>query len=85
MAGGNPYEIFNVFGLKIHRYRVVLYTVGIYAGIYYSVTKYNQLKAKPPVSFESKQQEDYVKRYIAHKEHNDHLPALLRTKFDERI
>ena len=55
--------------------------IGIYAGTFVAVTQYSKLKAKPPVTYESKEQESFVKRYIEHAERESHKPLLLRTRF----
>ncbi|KAI8913424.1 hypothetical protein EDD86DRAFT_200516 [Gorgonomyces haynaldii] len=81
MAGGNPFEIYNLFGFKVPRYRVALYTIGLYAGIFFTISTLNGMKGPAPVTFESPEQEKWAKEYAAFKQHESHKPLLLRSPF----
>lgn len=81
MAGGSPFEINDIFGLKVQRYKVAMYVMGIYGGIFFAVSQYNKWKPQAAVKFDSKEQENYANAYVKHAEHESHKPELLRTKF----
>lgn len=53
-----------------------MYVLGIYGGIYVAVSQYNKWKPAPPIKFESKEQEKFVKDYIKHQEHESHKPQV---------
>ncbi len=55
--------------------------MGIWVGGITAIVQLQKLKAKPPVSFESKEQESFVKRYVEHQQHESHKPELLRKPF----
>jgi hypothetical protein len=55
--------------------------MGIYAGIFFAVGQYNKWKPKPAITYESKEEESFVKRYIDHVQHESHKPELLRKPF----
>ncbi|KAI8894351.1 hypothetical protein BC833DRAFT_624039 [Globomyces pollinis-pini] len=83
MAGGNPMEIFNIAGLKVQRYKLVAYFLAGSAAFVTAKIQYSKLTAKPaPVTFDSPEQEAFVKRYIAHKENESHKPVLARAAFN---
>ena len=52
-----------------------------YIGVFVGVKSYFKFKAKAPISFESPEEENYVKRYIAHHGKESHKPELLRLPF----
>lgn len=55
--------------------------MGIYAGLYVGISQYNKLGPRKGVTFESVEQENFVKRYIKHAEIQAHKPVLLREAF----
>jgi hypothetical protein len=55
--------------------------MGIWVGGITAIVQLQKFKAKPPVSFESKEQESFVKRYVEHQQHESHKPELLRKPF----
>ena len=55
--------------------------LGLYVGVFGAFKIKGALTPPPPITFESKEEEDYVKRYIAHTEAEEHKPKLLRTPF----
>lgn len=55
--------------------------LGLYTGVFAAFKLKGALSAPPPIAFESKEEEDYVRRYIAHKEAEEHKPKLLRVPF----
>ncbi|KAJ8331465.1 hypothetical protein QVD99_001736 [Batrachochytrium dendrobatidis] len=81
MAGGTPFEIFNIFGAKLPRYQVVAIVIGIYATGITGLVQYNKFKATPPIKFDSVDEEDFVKKYIHHHHEEFKKPALLRSPF----
>ena len=54
--------------------------IGIYAGAITTLVTMSSLKEKK-ILFESKEQEDYVKKYVEHAKIEAHKPVLLRTPF----
>ncbi|KAL2911438.1 hypothetical protein HK105_209089 [Polyrhizophydium stewartii] len=85
MAGGSPFEIYNVFGLKVPRYQLAGYTLAAYFGIYFTVSTINSFKPPKPITYESPAEEDYVKRYIHYAHEEAKKPVLLRAPFTGSI
>ncbi len=56
--------------------------LGLYAGVFGAFKLKGALTPPPPISFESREEEDFVKRYIAHVEAEEHKPKLLRTPYN---
>eukprot|EP00842_Homolaphlyctis_polyrhiza_P001099 jgi/Hompol1/1990/HPOL_002111-RA len=81
MAGGSPFEIYNLFGLKVPRYQMAGGMIAIYVALFATNSWLSSLKPKPPIKFESKAEEDFVKKYIHHAHQEAHKPVLLRTPF----
>ena len=81
MAGGNPLELVSFAGVNTPRYKLVLYLFGSYIGAYYAFSTINSFKPKPLPKFESKEEEAYVSKYIAHAKEESHKPELLRTRY----
>jgi hypothetical protein len=81
MAGGNPLALYNVAGLKIPRYRMAIICLGIYVGIYAGFSIKGKFAPPKPLTYESKEQEEYVKKYLEHHEQEAHKPKLLREKY----
>ena len=89
MAGGSPFEIYRIFGLQIPRYKVTsvtqvaLYVMGIYTG---GAVLYSNLGRKTvETTFESKEEEMYVQKYIQHAEKELEKPVLLRTRYQGTV
>ncbi|KAI8801197.1 hypothetical protein BJ742DRAFT_838174 [Cladochytrium replicatum] len=81
MAGGNPYEPYHVFGRQVPRYKVALYVMAFYGVGITAIIQYNKAKPIPAVTYESKAEESFVKKYIAHAHRDSHKPALARTNY----
>ncbi len=62
---------------------MAMYFVGLYAATAFTVM--SMKKDVAPVVWESKTQEGWCKRYMAHQEHESHKPLLTRTPFQGRI
>ncbi|KAJ1562027.1 hypothetical protein HK096_002397 [Nowakowskiella sp. JEL0078] len=79
MAGGNPFEPYHIAGFVVPRYRLALIYFGLFgAGIAGLILK----PSKPvPITFESKAEESFVKKYIDHHHHEEHKPSILRTTY----
>ena len=62
------------------------YFIGFYAATFLAVKTYNKLNPKENViTFSSKEEEDYVNRYIQHEMEQEKKPELLRVPFKGRI
>ncbi|KAJ3183898.1 hypothetical protein HDU87_006016 [Geranomyces variabilis] len=81
MAGGNPYEAYNVAGMKIPRYKMALYGMVGYAVLVTGILQYRKMQPPTPIAYESKEEESYVKRYISYMEKELNKPELLRKPF----
>ena len=55
--------------------------LGLYGGIFTVMKIKSSFAAPPPLTFESKEEEDYVKRYVAHVQAEEHKPQLLRKPY----
>jgi hypothetical protein len=58
-----------------------MYVLGLYVGIYSFFSIKSRFTPPPPITFESKEEEDYVARYMKHAEQESHKPKLLRTPY----
>lgn len=81
MAGGSPFELFNIFGLQVQRYKVVMYMLGLCGATYAGAKAYGSLKPTPQPVFESKDQKDWIKKYMDFTRKENEKPELLRTPF----
>lgn len=63
------------------KYKLTMYVLGLYVGIYSFFAIKSRFTPPPPITFESKEEEDFVKKYIQHMEHESHKPKLLRTPY----
>jgi hypothetical protein len=55
--------------------------MGFYGVLAFGITKYNSLKPKPPIAFESAEQESFVKKYVAFAKEESKKPLLVRESF----
>ncbi|KAJ3127726.1 hypothetical protein HK101_005531 [Irineochytrium annulatum] len=78
---GNPYETYTIGGVKLPRYKVAMYVLFGYAGLFTAWSVYSRFQPKKPIHFQSKEEEDYVKRYIEHSKHESHKPRLAREAY----
>ena len=61
---------------------MTIYVLGLYAGIYSFFSIKSKFTPPPPITFESKQEEEeYVKKYIEHDQQESHKPKLLRNPY----
>ncbi|KAJ3327354.1 hypothetical protein HDU76_011947 [Blyttiomyces sp. JEL0837] len=60
---------------------MAMFGVAGFFAIYLGVSTINRMKPKAPIKFGSKEEEDYVKRYIAHVHHESHKPVLVREPY----
>ncbi|TPX67769.1 hypothetical protein SpCBS45565_g03569 [Spizellomyces sp. 'palustris'] len=81
MAGGNPFDPYNIAGLKVPRYKVALYGIIGYVALLTGVIQYKKMQPPAPIVYESKEEEGYVKRYIQHMEGELKKPVLVRQPF----
>ena len=81
MAGGDPCEIFQIGGLKVQRYKLVLgvlATIGLTA---FSYSKISAMRPKAAVKYESDDERRFVEKYVAFKKQQLHVPELARIPF----
>ncbi|KAI8847422.1 hypothetical protein BC829DRAFT_363014, partial [Chytridium lagenaria] len=78
---GDPYEPYVIGGLKVPRYRVALFGILAYAGIYMVNKTYSSFQPKAPIKFENAQEEEFVKKYIKHAHEEAHKPAFVRQSY----
>ncbi|KAJ3109845.1 hypothetical protein HDU97_000075 [Phlyctochytrium planicorne] len=78
---GDPYEPFTIGSLKVPRYRVALFGILGYATLYFGYSTYSKFQPKKPITFSSKEEEDYVKRYIKHAHAEAHKPELVKQPY----
>ncbi|KAI9089479.1 hypothetical protein DFS34DRAFT_639360 [Phlyctochytrium arcticum] len=83
MAGGNPFETYSIAGLKVPRYKVAIYGIVGYAALITGLIKYKGMQPPAPVTYESKEEEAYVKRYLKYAATEHKKPLLLRKTFLE--
>ncbi|KAJ3035670.1 hypothetical protein HDV00_003556 [Rhizophlyctis rosea] len=83
MAGGNPFEPYHVAGLKIPRYKMAMYGIFAYAALIIGYKQYSALQPKPPVTFDSPEEEAWVRKYVSFQKAELHKPLLVREKFNE--
>ncbi|KAI8914967.1 hypothetical protein DFJ77DRAFT_430731 [Powellomyces hirtus] len=81
MAIGNPHEAYTIGGLKIPRYKMSLYGILGYAALVTGVLQYRSMQPPAPATYESKDEENYVKRYIKYREAELKKPELLRQPY----
>ncbi|KAH6561025.1 hypothetical protein BASA50_006072 [Batrachochytrium salamandrivorans] len=80
MAGGSPFEIYNIFGTKLPRYQVSAIVIGVYATALVGLIQYNKYKTQPPLKLEA-EEASFVEKYIHHHHADSKKPVLLRTPF----
>ncbi|TPX64732.1 hypothetical protein SpCBS45565_g05656 [Spizellomyces sp. 'palustris'] len=81
---GNPYDTYNVFGFKIPRYKLALYTVLGYTGIIVGYLEYRKHRPPPPIEIPDKEEEEFVKRYVVWRLDELKKPELVRRPFDPK-
>ncbi|KAI8825655.1 uncharacterized protein EV422DRAFT_513718 [Fimicolochytrium jonesii] len=84
MAGGNPYEAYTVFGKQIPRYKMAGYGMLAYVVLITGFVQYRKMQPPAPIQYQSKEEENYVKRYVAYMEEELKKPELLRQPFTGR-
>ncbi|ORY31570.1 hypothetical protein BCR33DRAFT_703130, partial [Rhizoclosmatium globosum] len=78
---GNPFEAFQIAGRAVPRYQVA---GGVFASIFgfYLFSKVKSSFApRAPILFTSKEEENYVKRYIHHHHEETHKPLFVRETY----
>ncbi|KAJ3043543.1 hypothetical protein HK097_001719 [Rhizophlyctis rosea] len=82
MAGGNPFEPYDVFGLKVPRYKMAAYGIVGYTILITGVVIKKKMAPKTPITFDSPEEEAWVKKYITFRKAELHKPLLVQQKFE---
>ncbi|KAJ3404094.1 hypothetical protein HDU80_003276 [Chytriomyces hyalinus] len=79
---GNPFETVHVAGAAIPRYRVAAGVFATFFGLYVANKTYKSFQPRAAIEFGSKEEENYVKRYIHHHHQEAHSkPAFIRETY----
>ncbi|KAJ3112826.1 hypothetical protein HDU96_004127 [Phlyctochytrium bullatum] len=78
---GNPFETYTIAGAKVPRYKLALFGILGYVTLYFGYSTYSKFQPRKPIRFESKEEEDYVKRYIKHAHEEAHKPVFVRQPY----
>ncbi|KAJ1541534.1 hypothetical protein HK405_010558, partial [Cladochytrium tenue] len=78
---GNPFEAYKIGGRSFARYQIAWGIFGMYVGGYFLYSLSSRMSPKKPVGFSSPEEEDFVKRYIAHVKSEAHKPLLVRDPY----
>ncbi|KAI8613184.1 hypothetical protein BC830DRAFT_1133439 [Chytriomyces sp. MP71] len=81
MSIGNPFEAYQIAGVTIPRYKVAVGVFATFFGLYVTRRTYNSFQPRAPIEFTSKEEENYVKRYIHHHHQEAHRPAYIRETY----
>ncbi|KAI9324358.1 hypothetical protein BDR26DRAFT_275663 [Obelidium mucronatum] len=81
MSIGNPYEAYQIAGASIPRYRVALGVFATFFGLFVANKTYSSFQPRAPILFSSKEEENYVKRYIHHAHEEAHKPKFIRETY----
>ncbi|KAJ3296462.1 hypothetical protein HK104_001601 [Borealophlyctis nickersoniae] len=81
MAGGNPFEPYNVFGIQIPKYKLVGYMLLIYATGITAVVQYKKRQPPAPITFDSPEEESWVKKYVQYRKEEKKKPVLVQEPF----
>jgi hypothetical protein len=60
---------------------MAIYGLSGFAGIFFALKFYRSFQPRKSVTYESKEEENYVKRYIEHTKKEAHKPTLLRDPY----
>ncbi|KAJ3408757.1 hypothetical protein HDV05_004766 [Chytridiales sp. JEL 0842] len=61
---------------------MAMFGIGGFAALFFTFKMYRSLQPKDyTIKYESKEEEDYVKRYIAHAKKEAHKPLLVREAY----
>ncbi|KAJ3240331.1 hypothetical protein HDU81_003999 [Chytriomyces hyalinus] len=79
---GNPFETVHVAGAAIPRYKVAAGVFATFFGLYVANKTYKSFQPRAAIEFGSKEEENYVKRYIHHHHQEAHSkPVFIRETY----